>query len=272
MARRFSRRTVIAATDVIDGLTQAKLSSFLIELGPGVYRQVRGEDASSTKRTNDLKQFYDKHPDYVVDGERLDDIIVEKAASLLPVHQPEGMWSPAPVLTDAQQKLLRTLSQDGYVVTDGTLRRSLPIDIGLQETESELVRLLGKHRLTVAKGHLDQAFDNHAGGNWAAANAQLRTFFDALLDEIAVMVDPAAASCGTGQPRRGKLAAAGFFFPELNEWDNDGKGYFNGFVKRLHPAGSHPGLSDDDDCTYRLHMVLLTALLLLRRYDRGRVG
>jgi hypothetical protein len=55
----------------------------------------------------------------------------------------------------------------------------------------------------------------------------------------------------------------------LNEWDDDGKGFINGLVKRLHPQGPHPGLSDEDDSTFRLHVVLLTATLLLRRFARG---
>ena len=38
---------------------------------------------------------------------------------------------------------------------------------------------------------------------------------------------------------------------------------------RSHPSGSHPGLSDEDDCTFRLHLVLLVSRLLLQRL-RGR--
>ncbi len=118
--------------------------------------------------------------------------------------------------------------------------------------------------------NLEQALENHARGRWAAANAQLRTFFDALLDGIAERLDPASATLASGQQRRAKLAAMNFLSIPLNEWDNDGRGGFiNGLVKRLHPQGAHPGLSDDDDCTFRLHIVLLTAALLLRRFDQG---
>jgi hypothetical protein len=41
----------------------------------------------------------------------------------------------------------------------------------------------------------------------------------------------------------------------------------NGLANRLHPKGSHPGLSDNEDSTFRLHVVLLTARLLLTRFD-----
>jgi hypothetical protein len=114
---------------------------------------------------------------------------------------------------------------------------------------------------------LKEALDTHGRGSWAAANSQIRTFLDALLDEIAVKLDPTAATAGSGQPRRTKLAAQGFLSRELNEWDDNGLGFMNGLAKRLHPKGSHPGLSDDEDSTFRLHVVLLTARLLLTRFD-----
>ena len=41
---------------------------------------------------------------------------------------------------------------------------------------------------------------------------------------------------------------------------------FNGLFNRLHPEGNHPGLSDEDDSTFRLHIVIIVARLLLRRY------
>jgi hypothetical protein len=50
---------------------------------------------------------------------------------------------------------------------------------------------------------------------------------------------------------------------------DNGLGFMNGLVKRLHPQGAHHGLSDESDSTVRLHMVLLTARLLLVRYDVG---
>jgi hypothetical protein len=130
------------------------------------------------------------------------------------------------------------------------------------------MRLMTKYSLATPRGHLQQALDAHARGNWAGANGQIRTFFDALLDAIAESVAPTAAALSSGQPRRSKLASHGFLSIPLNEWADDGKGYINGLVKRLHPAGPHPGLSDEDDSTFRLHTVLLTATLLLRRLDR----
>ena len=63
-----------------------------------------------------------------------------------------------------------------------------------------------------------------------------------------------------------------FISRELNEWSDDGKNFVNGTFKRVHPQGSHPGLSDEEDCTFRLHLVLLVARLFLRRLNSLRKG
>lgn len=264
----FSRRTTIAAIDLFEAKYHADLTAFLTELGPAVYTQIRTEPASLKNRLSDLKQFVDRNPAATIDGEPLINVIVERAASFLP-HEPEHSWSPVAPKTPAMETFVHVLDMDGYVVTDGMLRRTLPTDIGLPEAESELMQLMARYGLDTPKGHLQQALDAHARGNWAGANGQIRTFFDALLDEIAERVDPSAATLATGQPRRAKLASRGFLSVSLNEWGDDGRGFINGLAKRLHPAGPHPGLSDEDDSTFRLHTVLLTTTLLLRRLDRG---
>lgn len=41
--------------------------------------------------------------------------------------------------------------------------------------------------------------------------------------------------------------------------------FSDGLIARLNPQGSHPGLSDQEDCTFRLHIVIITARLVLRR-------
>ena len=53
---RFSRRTVLAAIEVLEVLTQAKLSRYLLELGAQYPQWVGGEGISLTKRLNNLMQ------------------------------------------------------------------------------------------------------------------------------------------------------------------------------------------------------------------------
>ena len=138
----------------------------------------------------------------------------------------------------------------------------------LPEADNEVNVLLESLGFNTPKGHLEQAITNHSNGNWAAANSQLRTFLEALFDEIALAVDNGNASTvQTGESRRQFLAKTqpAFFVEPLGEWSNDGKNFVNGVFKRLHPSGSHPGLSDEEDCTFRLHLVLITARYFLRR-------
>lgn len=266
---KYSRRTIIAAIDVLDSkLTQADTSHFLLKAGPKVNNAIRGENASVRKRMNDLIEFVDDHPNHPCDDGPLEMVIVEEAVVQM---QQDYELSFGCALTDPpliMQSFMRALQQDGFDVADGSLRPTFPIDIEIPRIESELMKLLKVHGFSTAKGHLDQAFDAHTRGNWAGANAQLRTFIDSLFDEMADKLDPSARNLSSGQPRRAKLAKLEFFKSSLNEWSNDGKGFIDGLIKRLHPEGPHPGLSNEDDSTFRMHLVLLTAILFLRRYDQ----
>lgn len=266
--RRFSRRTVIAAIELMESATRthAGLTRFLLKFGQDV--AARCDAGTLPDRFNHFIKFCDEQPDHRLDdGNLLTDELVEKTVPLLPPIETATSWRPASELPEQAVAFLRVLDQDGFTVTDGVLRRTLPAALTLPDAEDEVARLLTTHRFTVAKGHLNQAFTAHTGGNWASANSQIRSFLDGLLDEIAERIDPSAATLASGQPRRSKLAASGFLSRPLNEWDDNGLGFINGLVKRLHPHGSHPGLSDQDDSTFRLHTVLLTARLLLARFD-----
>jgi hypothetical protein len=255
----FSRRTVIAAIEMMEPFNHAELTRFLLKLGPELARKV-GETGYISQRLNKLITLAldELPPNFPVeDGEALQDVLVENAVARLPGYgyDPEHTDEEA-YLPPRAAEFLRGLERDGFTVSGGMLRRTLPVDIGLPTTQSEVDRLLVKHGFTVPKGHLDQAIDAHARGNWAGANGQFRPFFEGLLDEIAARLAPSA-----GKPLRG-LAAIGFLPRDLNERD-----FIDGLIKRLHPEGPHPGLSGDEDSTFRFHIVLLTARLLLTRFD-----
>lgn len=273
MTGSFSRRTIISAIDVIEcELTQAEASSLFIELGQPISRWVRGEAVSLKKRMNDLKGFIDDQPNFLTDEGVLEPILVEKAARFLSRMEERfkgALWSEPTPLPEHAQRFKSCLDQDGFIVSEGVLRSTLPVDanMNLPAAQSELFDLLNCHNLTTAHGHLEQALDAHARSNWAGANSQLRSFLEGMLDDLAEKLDPSLAGSPSGHGRRAKLASIGFLDQSLNEWSNDGKGFFEGLMKRLHPHGSHPGLSDEDDCTFRLHVILLSARLLMRRFD-----
>jgi hypothetical protein len=162
--------------------------------------------------------------------------------------------------------LNRGLERDGFTVEDGHLRRALPEALDLPRADDEVHALLDRYGFAVSRGHLDQGIAAHARGDWAAANAQFRAFIESLFDAIAERLAGAAVP-PPGNQRRTWLANRNppFFLAELNEWDGQGHGFIEAFFRRLHPAGAHPGLSDEDDSTFRLHLVLLVGRNLLRR-------
>ncbi len=130
---RFSRRTVVAAVDVLERMSQADFSRFLRTLGPLYRSRIRGEDFSLKKRLNDLIDILDDEPKARTDeGDLVADVVVERAASGLPdLHPWSGdEWAPFPVLR-------RALQMDGYTMVEGALRRSLPNDLHLPPGEGQ---------------------------------------------------------------------------------------------------------------------------------------
>ena len=180
--------------------------------------------------------------------------------------------SQHPLLTP----LIRGLARDGYTVVwdedtgEPQLRSALPDEIEFPVTDDEVRQLLKHFQFHTPLGPLEQAIEAHTRGDWAAANAQLRTFLESLFDNIAIHLRASEAQSLTSENRRAMLAQIEFLAVDRNEWSPDGKNYINGLFKMLHTHGSHPGLSDEDHCTFRLHLVLVTARTFLRRLRYGK--
>ena len=261
----FTRPTIVAAAKMLDRHTQADFDTMVMRLeledqipdGPGL---------SVPKKSNIVARLTLQRPDQIVmtvDGNvTLAEAVVREA---VPLVRPQF---PSPV----EDAFVRGLARDGYVIeiyegrNPPRLRVALPEEIALPETDDEVRHLLVQNEFEVPAGHLDQAIEAHTRGDWAAANAQLRTFLESLFDAIAFAIDStAAANSGTAENRRQLLGARGFLAADRGEWSPDGKNFVNGLFKMLHTHGSHPGLSDEDHSTYRLHLVLVTARTFLRR-------
>ena len=226
----FSRKTIVAASKVMARMTHGDLTEFVVELGPEYQDAIPPEGVSLQKRLIAFVTLLDRAPHKKIDGgDFLQDVFVRKGVSLI-------RRSHFPVeYNTIEQALIQSLAVDGYTYADGTIRRTLPVDAGVQEAEIEIDRLLQKHGFAVSKEHLRQATNAHARGDWAAANSQLRTFVESLFDEIAVAVDGTAAALPSGKARRQRLASLGFFIRDLNEWQDNGGGFINGLMRRLHP-------------------------------------
>ena len=264
---RFGRQTVVAAARSLEvDLTHAQLTSFLVDLGPGFARRVPPSSVNLKTRLNELIVLLDSEPathDHA--GHLVADAVVKYAVKIMP--QPVYGWDRPSESRPEHADLLRALDQDGFKVADNIICRALPTEVELPQAENEIERLLREFDFAILKGHLDQARAAHGRGEWASANGQLRAFYEGLFDDIARTLDPGASALPSSENRRARLAQIGFLDEGLNEWSGDGKNFVNGLFKRLHPQGAHPGLSDQEDSTFRLHIVLLTARLMLARLE-----
>jgi hypothetical protein len=168
---------------------------------------------------------------------------------------------------DRFSSFVHSLEKDGYQLTENSVRASLPSQIPLVENEDRLFEILRKRQFNVAIGHYQQALAAHGRGEWAAANAQLRSFVEEFFNHIHVIIKAGTAT--QSQARKEELAKIGFFSTQYNEFLHNGTGFVEGFWKRLHPEGSHPGLSESADSTFRLHLVLLVLHYFAERLDNG---
>ena len=275
---RFGRKTIIAAVATLEAWGHSDIDRFMLEYGLEDTAGNRSFTMSRRDRTNALIAYLLKNPnDTTEESENLTDTIVRDLTARA-IERAGGAtsWNPD-LFGEWFPELSRALKRDGFVVSDRELRGALPESLNLPEADDEVHVLLKKFQFTTALGHLDQAITNHADGHWAAANSQLRSAMESVLDDVAEKLAPDPSLLPPhGHARRVWLATGlgpPFLFPDLNEWDDKsrGTGFLEGFYRRLHPAGSHPGLSDEDDCTFRLHIVLLVARLLLRRLE-SRIG
>lgn|SRR5690625_249536 len=156
-----------------------------------------------------------------------------------------------------------------------TLTRMLPEDIpGLdfREAKDEVSELLIEFGFNTAKGHLDQAVSAFQRGEWSSSNGELRNFFENYLNEIADALGYSGKN--DSKLKRDFLGKAdvAFLFTEYNEWhsNNHRPQYVQGLMNRMHPHGGHPGLSEEEDATFRLQIMLITARLFLRRYKQRK--
>ncbi len=247
----FSKKTILELVKVINFQTHNEVEQFCIEFDI--------EDAISGTYIKEKETAIAKHlianSDIIgPNGSKLVVEIIEYA-----IEHYHGWKSFA----EAHSEFAHSLDRDGFEITDQGLKRKLPSIFPVAEQEDQLVALLEKFGFDIARGHYDQAIAAHARGEWAAANAQLRTFVEEFFNKTQSIVCPGQYS--SSNERKIALAKADFLIPEYNEYLFNGTGFIEGFWKRLHPEGSHPGLSEQEDSTFRLHLVILVVHYLLNR-------
>ena len=161
------------------------------------------------------------------------------------------------------------------VVKRQELRRMLPQDIpetDFREAASEVELLLDQHEFPVTRGHLQMALSAFQRGEWSSANGELRKLYESYLNEIANALGYTGVD--DSKARRDFLGSGvtpPFLLEEYNEWHPQKTQFVQGLMSRMHPHGGHPGLSEEEDATFRLQISLITARLFLRRYKQRRV-
>lgn len=265
----FSRPTIIAAAEALECCTQAAFDQVVLRLAlehivpPGPSQSV-GKKCGGVARA--VLQAPMSEVQTLEGPQTLSEALIREAIAKC----------SRLMLGPAEARLLRGVALDGFVpIWDEldqrlTLRAALPPSFAVTGADDEVHELLRVLAFPIPEGHLTQAIDAHARGDWAAANSQIRTFFESLLNEVALRLNLAPDATMSSENRRSALSTAGFLSQARNEWSQDGKNYVNGLFKMLHTEGSHPGLSDEDHCTFRLQVVLITSRMFLRRLHLGQ--
>lgn len=248
----FSRTTILELIKALNFRTHDEIERFVFELGmDGV---VQGEY---------IKQKETSISKYLVANAG----VKGPSGSELVVDVVEYLLKKTPYTGYEHTSLVNSLEKDGYILTETSVRKTLPPQIPLAESEDNLVTILKKRNFDIAIGHYEQAVAAHGRGEWAAANAQLRSFVEEFFNRVHSLINAGPAT--DTQQRKIELAKKGFFAAHYNEFLHNGTGFVEGFWKRLHPQGSHPGLSEQADSTFRLHLVLLVIHYFAERLDSG---
>lgn len=278
----FNRMTIVAAAEVISD-THSHSDIDVLEMQWGI--EDRGGGGSKPARVVSLsKAAVDGGPQVHTEQGlvSLERALVEAALANWAEVQEKLCW----------RKLKAGLRLDGFEVIEpgeddsqswmrprpklpATLVRMLPSDLpglNMREAESEVVQLLKRHGLGIAEGHLSRAISAFQRGEWSGANGELRNFLESYLNEIAEKFgcDPAADS-RQKRDYLGSSVTPPFLLAEYNEWSAGGQKspFVQALMSRMHPHGGHPGLSEEEDATFRLQINLVSARLFLRRLDRG---
>jgi len=274
-----SKRTLLEIITIVENWTVAEVDRILLTFEIEMPRNSTGENISKAKKANVVLDFLsgNENKGPFTDNAQLDSVqyILEKFERENP--RPTNTFNDPfeKHFMNSHHRLYNSLKRDGYTINNLTLVSLLPEELIEANVENELFRLLKKYSFNTAMGHLEQAIDNHLNGKWAGANGQFRTFTESLLISITNRLIPSRTCSSFGDAlvwlSNPKMLNPVLLSEQLNEVPSSScdKPFINGLWKRLHPTGSHPGLSDEEDSTFRYHTLIVFARYLLKRIETG---
>lgn len=98
------------------------------------------------------------------------------------------------------KNLNNALKRDGYEIIEKTVRKVLPEEVPVIEYENRLIEILKRYDFKTAVGHYSQAIASHGRGDWAAANAQFRSFVEDFFEQVHSLIQ-AGEGVSTNQKR-----------------------------------------------------------------------
>lgn len=278
----FSTKTLLELVRIADKLSQAEIDRIITVFNfPHI---PQGFNPSKTEKTNEILSYIRYHPNkegpftkniqldflqYIID--EFFDHRPRFERGDVEYHSTEGSVKFENAFSAYNQQLRNSLKRDGYIIVGREIKKLLPQEIEEAKVESELMLALDKFGFTLSKGHLNHAIANHSQGRWAGANSQFRTFIESLLIEINNHLLPQNTALTAAQAIKllSETINPPFLKADLNEvpLKKGENSFVYGLWVRLHPEGSHPGLSDEEDCSFRYQIAVVFSNYLLRRLE-----
>lgn len=244
----FSARTTGYLVEAIaSAFTQASMQTLFLKAEVDEWSSTEGsKEAIAQKLLRNLRAAgTDEARTGVLELARL---ILAAAKPVGPPHDPAPRW---------WTNLKDALAADGwdFDAEGDVLVPSIP-SAPMVEEISWIERELIRRQWATAVGHYRQAIENFGDGNWAAANGQLRSFYESLLRTAAGN----STSRGSGQVQVAfdTLDSQGILLAGEADFGKKLWGL-------LHPGGSHPGLSHEHESHFRLLALTGYARFLLSR-------
>ena len=248
----FSSKTIMALIDSLKLDTYDKIERFIIEFGIDATK-ITGKYVNE-KNTSIIKYLIENCH---TNSEVYSSLIFEILESSI------KKYSEYIDFSEQFSELTNFLEKDGFKIFEEKIIRIIPKDVPVDIIEESMITIMKERNYFKALGHYEQAISAYARGDWAASNSQIRPFVEEIINNLQKEYAP-----GEYENTKGKMDAlsrVNIFKKELNEYFGDGKGFLEGFWKRLHPEGSHPGLSDKLDATFRIQLVIIVINYLLLR-------